>query len=324
VLSRNGERMSVTFEGGYGSMATLTVSDPSRYTWGGPQGAQKGAFNGFLDDDRTLLSVYDNWLSDPNDPHNGQIRVYDANTGTVDDSREVPIGPGRRATHVDVAPDGRSIVYVDYADLDERPIREAQGSVRVISYEPATQHWGTPRTVVPFDGTVNNYYPTFSPDGQWILFNRAVGSAYDNPMASVWVVPADGSRPPVELVHANRAANLTNSWPRWAPFVVDSEFGTTRMWFTFTSKRDYGLRLVGTGRPQIWMAAFDPLPTLAGADGSSPAFWLPFQDLSTRNHTATWTTRIVPRNCERNSDCREPAEVCSPTTRTCETAPIPG
>lgn len=162
----------------------------------------------------------------------------------------------------------------------------------------------------------------FSPDGEWILFNRAPGSCYDNPQAFLWVVPADGSRPPIELARAHHMPGLTNSWPRWAPFVQRDEVGTTRMWFS--SKRNDGWRLAGVQRPQIWMAAFDPMLARARRDSSSPAFWLPFQDLSTRNHTAVWTTTIVPRNCERNTDCLDPTLVCHPTTRTCERAQHPG
>ena len=41
------------------------------------------------------------------------------------------------------------------------------------------------------------------------------------------------------------------------------------------------------------MAAVDPDGVLAGHDPSYPAFALPFQDLTSSNHTAQWTTRIV-------------------------------
>jgi hypothetical protein len=330
VLSRDGEHMAVSFEGGYGYLATLNVRDPGAYTAGGPSGPERGAFAAFFDDDRSVLAVFDGQASplggdgDATDPRNGQILAYDATTGAVDAARQVPIGAGHRAAHVTVAPDGRTAVYVDYADSAERPFHEARGSIMAIGYDPERRAWGAPRVVVPYDGVSNNYYPSVSPDGRWVLFNRAPGDAYDNPEASIWVVPLDGSRAPIELANAGAVAHATNSWPRWAPFMRADELGATRLWFTFSSKRDYGVRLVGAARAQIWMAAFDPNVALSGADGSAAAFWLPFQNLETRNHTAVWTERVAPRNCQRHSDCLDPALVCNPTSRTCQMAKTPG
>jgi hypothetical protein len=66
------------------------------------------------------------------------------------------------------------------------------------------------------------------------------------------------------------------------------------MWFTFSSRRAYGLRSPGGSDMWIWMAAIDPDAVMAGRDGSFAAFALPFQDLGTSNHIAQWTTQIVP------------------------------
>ena len=90
---------------------------------------------------------------------------------------------------------------------------------------------------------------------------------------------------------------------------------------TFASTRDYGLRIrnhklgmfpcypadslqqAGAAhsqafattcqQPQLWMAAVN-LTRLAatGADTSFTAFWLPYQDDTTHNHTAEWAQAI--------------------------------
>jgi hypothetical protein len=49
-------------------------------------------------------------------------------------------------------------------------------------------------------------------------------------------------------------------------------------------------------QPQIWMAAIDV--TVANApqvaqDPSFRAFWLPFQDMTTHNHTPQWTQAVA-------------------------------
>ena len=49
-------------------------------------------------------------------------------------------------------------------------------------------------------------------------------------------------------------------------------------------------------QPQIWMAAID-VTVAHGAqviqDPSYPAFWLPFQDITTHNHTPQWTQTVA-------------------------------
>jgi hypothetical protein len=93
------------------------------------------------------------------------------------------------------------------------------------------------------------------------------------------------------------AAGLTNSWARWAPFEqelhVDGQTPEPFFWLTFSSKRAFGVRLPA-GSPQLWMTPFFPNRASAGGDPSAPAFRLPFQELTTNNHIAQWTTEIVP------------------------------
>ena len=132
--------------------------------------------------------------------------------------------------------------------------------------------------------------PSYSPDGRWVLFNRATASSNNAPDAALWAVRADGSGQPIALTNANgRDATWNNSWPKWTPF-VERYVGEleTLLWITFSSTRDYGLRLRqgSQRRAQLWMAAFRPR-TLA-MDPTSPAFWLPFQNIDDSNHIPRW------------------------------------
>jgi hypothetical protein len=92
------------------------------------------------------------------------------------------------------------------------------------------------------------------------------------------------------------AAEVQNSFPKWAPFTFqrDSEFASALQWITFSSSRRYGLRTApDPSYTLIWMAAVEPGKALGGADPSWPAFALPFQDVTTDNHTAQWAEAIV-------------------------------
>jgi hypothetical protein len=139
-----------------------------------------------------------------------------------------------------------------------------------------------------------NFYPSFSPDGQWVVFTRTIGPGYSDPSAQTWVVKADGTMPPIPLARANLGANLTSSWARWVPFA--QTFGAVQepmFYISFSSMRPYGVRMPALAKPQIWMAPFFPERARAGLDPSGPAFRLPFQDVTAGNHVAQWTQSVV-------------------------------
>src|SRR5439155_6782890 len=97
----------------------------------------------------------------------------------------------------------------------------------------------------------NDYYPAISPDGSSMVFDRAVGTtlathdSYNNPNATLFAMTVPGGTP-VALAQANLHDNLTNSWPRWSPFVQNYK-GKHILWVTFSSTRDYGLRVLNEG-----------------------------------------------------------------------------
>jgi hypothetical protein len=192
----------------------------------------------------------------------------------------------------------------------------------------------------------NNYYPSYSPDSppSFVLFDRApydssagsltgcIGAvpkatcpndSFANPAARVMLVATADGALPVDLEKANGSAvsinaRLSNSFPRFAP-VVQRYKGRRLFWITFSSTRDYGVRLLNhkdgmyqcypadsyewpgsvhrnltdksCQHPQIWMA-----PVLGGdepsfGDPSGVAFRVPYQEVNSHNHMAEWTSR---------------------------------
>lgn len=170
-------------------------------------------------------------------------------------------------------------------------------SLEILPFDGST--WGAATTLVPFSGQ-NNYYPAFSPDGTWVMFNRSPSNlnSYDAADAQVWVVAVPGGTP-VQLANASTGGD---SWPKWAQ-IVQLYQGRSLMWITFSSRRAYGLRK-GAGEPaQLWMAAFDPGRAEILDDPSYPAFWLPFQEADSGNHIAQWTLEVERQPCTSDGQC---------------------
>ena len=278
---------------------------------------------------------------------------------------------GARGTQPDWSADDRKVVYVvpsrfanqftpaPYGRLDDDHF--VGGSLWTNSFD-LTSMFGTPTALVTAAAGENNYYPSYSPDSpaSFVIFNRVKDpaattdlsqDAFNNPYAKVWILPASGGGPALEAAKLNGDAKSTNSWPRWSPF-VQSWKNSRLLWVTFSSTRDYGLRvrnhakvsadggapvdqincyppdspqnLTGShsqplpgncNQPQIWMAAIN-LSTAelgGGGDPSLPAFWLPFQDVNAHNHIAQWTEQIVEQGgCDGGA-----ATTCLPTNGAC-------
>ncbi len=277
VLSRDGTKMAITYDGGDRNGTMIDVASGTRQpdfaTWN---------FATFSPDGSQLLTVF-----------NGVVSVRNS----ADQSVIVNMTADGYVSHPDLSPDGTRLVYVRTPAGADWSF--GSGTIYTRSYDPVTHAFGVETPLVVDGG--NNFYPSWSPDGQWILFNRAAdGIAYNNVNAALWTVKSDGSAPPVELAAMNQTLGLTNSWGRWAPF--QQSLGTNReqiYWITVSSKRDFGVRRINSvdleelKTPQIWMTPFLTQRATAGQDPTVAAFRLPFQGLQSNNHIAQWTERVV-------------------------------
>ncbi len=197
----------------------------------------------------------------------------------------------------DWSPLGDRVVFARSAT--SAPFGGALGTSAGSLFTADTSSWAATPLVQSTGSTDNNYYPAYSPDGDWVVFNKsALDDSYDAMDARVYVVPAGGGAP-IALGNASPAPG-GDSWPKWGPFVHDYEAGQV-MWLTFSSRRAYGLRAGGTA--QIWMVGIDPARAANGGDPSFAAFWLPFQDASSGNHIAQWAETVDRQTCDGPSDC---------------------
>lgn len=278
VINRAGDRMAFIKKGGNGDGAVMDVKTrkpiiDARY---------RGNIQTFSADGKELIVGLD-----------GVLTRREVATGKLLET--VPAGGGH-ICHPDWSPNGALLAFALAGDKGYKSdLNFTNGSIAVLPRTGGV--WGTRKVLVQCGGGVNCYYPTFSPLGDWLLFNKSGGDAYSDEGASIHAVRATGGKT-VALSRLN-LAKASNSWPRWSPFIQQYK-GRTLLWLTFSSVRDYGNKLVNSKqkvfeakRPQIWMAAFDLNQAKAGKDPSFPPFWLPFQRTTESNHVAQWTEKII-------------------------------
>ena len=283
-LSRDGTKIAMTLDSGDGRGAVFNVADRSVLLPFDGQTQQPiywnfAAFNATA---TKLVTIFSNQM---------HLRALN---GTVLAGPIEPSGPSAYPTHPEISPDDKRLVYVEHQGGGD--FSAYGGSIVVRAFDDAANTFGPPTVLVAADpnNQIANWYPSFSPDGQWIAFTRTSGNSYDDYTAQTWVVKADGTQPPIQLSTANLGDGLTNSWARWVPF--PQTFGATGeqlFYLTFSSKREFGVRIPYVGQPQIWMTPFFPARAALGQDPSAPTFRVPFQDVTTANHIAQWTQSVI-------------------------------
>ena len=335
AVSHDGNKFAGVVGGGDGFLTLYDTSTPTPTTILPPDVGVHSNFNSFNADGTRLVA---NWA--------GSLFILDTTSGqTLATIPESLIGG--RAVMPEWSPDGTHLVFVripaggglfpDVADPSYKGVILAgdwlidnAGEICTITID-ANNNFGAPQVIVPVtnDGQYH-YYPSWSPDSQWIVFDTgsltgadspiALASAadggygipagsvvsYDQATSRLRLVRATGGTP-LELARANRGEGYTNAWPKFAPF---QQGNGQYVFITFSSKADYGFVVTGRDQPQIWMAGLDL--NLAAAltsgtasknvepDPSFAPFWLPFQDSTTNNHATIWTQQI---QCAKDIDC---------------------
>lgn len=264
-LAESSQWMVVTQNGVNGTFQVVDVNEPSAPTLvHDTADTKRMTFHALSPDGRLLLGVLQ-----------GNLVIYDIATNTQ--IAEVTPDSGYY-THPAWAPDGQTV-------LATRATGSYLSDMGLNGSEIVTMHWtGSALTnvevLIPAEPGQANYYASYSPDGNWIVFNRSTGDTYADLDASVWLISAAGGNP-IRLDAANGEGELRNSLARWAPLPDDDI-----LWLAFSSLRDRGSVVGRVG--QIWITAVDPALAGAGLDPSSAPYWLPGQDANSDNHLPVW------------------------------------
>lgn len=311
ALSRSGNKL-LTATGGSYDARVLLLDVGSRMPLFEFGKLSRSAFSAWNPDGSQYVGVF----ADERDEGfiSYDLNIFDGVSGDLLSTIDVGGSEEHPTTHPDWSPDGQHIAYthVGYVKSlrrDNGTLALAdQSSLRMVSRDG--DGWTEPVLLTESIEGQSTYYPTFSPGGDILVFNRSVCAdgnngddcdAYDDPGATLYAMLPEPGAAPVALAAANapgptdERTTVENSYPKWSPFTFQrtGEFGTRLHWITFSSDRNFGLREPPASHTLIWMAGVDPDMAHGDQDPSYPAFALPFQDLDTDNHTAQWAERAI-------------------------------
>jgi hypothetical protein len=250
----------------------------------------------------------------------GTLKVRDATSGAVLETvQPAQIGGLGLGAMPEWSPDNKWLAFVRYTRASSYDFElNDSGDIVVMPYNGGA--FGPAVTVIPAKvGTEVHFWPSWSPDSKWLVFNTQTCSGscgqYNAVQTRLRLVKAidDAGQPvsggaPIELLAGTHAPNNSNNWPKFAPFLQGNRYA----FIVYSGRYKYGF--AGGSQPQLFMFGLDLDKARAGSgDPSFQPIWLPFQEPNTGNHSAIWTTDVA---CGSDGECpsefRCVANMCVP------------
>ncbi|HEY3802701.1 MAG TPA: hypothetical protein VGL61_08825 [Kofleriaceae bacterium] len=285
--------------------------------------AGSGAWNEVVDaDNEAIAGTYTTFAPVgnpfPDDSHaialvtsgTGTLSLYDPDTGSAVPSNIASVAPiaGHSALMPDWSADGGHVVFASADAGDSVDVTNSSIASMSYTYSSGSHVFGTPSVLVPQPITINAqsytnlFFPSFSPDGQWVIFDaaRAAWRNFTSERTAgqrLVLVPTAGGTP-IDLTALNGGTgDLDTTWPHWAPGNTNDYY-----WIVFSSERDYGHEVTTANTnptcvangvqqcKQLWIGAISKQSLANGTlDPSFEPVWLPGQATTADNISPYWT-----------------------------------
>lgn len=298
-VSKKGQTLVASFNGSASPWGTFDTSGSSIFVYGtdandGPNGS---GFQAITPDGAYVL-----WGQERQYPY---LSLSPSNAGT----ELAQLNPGGGfPVHPAWSGDGTKIAFAVRTDGNWLDFNDSTLWITDVDVASAT-FAGTKQIVAADAGRPTVTFPTFSPDSQWIAFERSTQARSRGAQSDVWLTSIDGATQ-IALDATNRTGILTGPEasstyePTFMPVAAGGYF-----WLVVVAERTYGNVLTGTDpttrNKQLWVSAIDANPQ-AGKDPSHPAFWLPGQQTDNNNMRGEWALdpcKQVGESCTSGFDC---------------------
>jgi hypothetical protein len=234
-----------------------------------------------------------------------RLAILNADTGQLLQDTAWPMAMS--LGYPDWSPDGRSIAIVMSAPKPAPDAAKGGSLARVpVALDGSL---GAPEPIATGMMALKDetpMFPSYSPDGDWIVFEKRKGPARDAKDSSLWIVAAGGGEA-VELMAATTGAKPAGFAS--APSFIPGE-APGRAYVVFAARRAVGSFMPAEGQRQLFAAALDLPLAAAGKDPSHAPFWLPFQQRSSSYLRAQWAPAV--------SACSPSIEVCDDSDNDCD------
>jgi mono/diheme cytochrome c family protein len=187
--------------------------------------------------------------------------------------------------------DGNTIVYVSTNAQTTGRLDNGEADLYAVPYNNKAGGVAAP---IPgaSDPALAEYYPAFSPDDKYLIFNRVPNgnNMYNQALTEVFVIPSGGGSAARLLANdppacaGKTSPGVTNSWAKWSPEAT-SKGGRTYYWIIFSSARS------AKGNPQLYLTA---LVEEAGSLTTHGALHFWNQPEDENNHTPAWDVFQIP------------------------------
>ncbi len=289
TVSRNGKKMMATLDTGLPfPQITVDLTDPAQ-PGSITQAAQLGGtFSAFNDKgDRIIVS------NDDASGLNRLLTIVDGTTGGALAGNVMGTGCGEPAW----SPDGTKLAAICGLGPGGWIFDTKVGHLSTADVAADGFTVSNVQTIVPQAGAQGRpAYPSFAPGSELIAYGRPTEGSRSTGDGTLWLTDLTGTNVK-ELVRAsddNRSFN-----PVFAPLRAGGYF-----WLVYISRRDYGNRLVGADRQQIWITAIDD-PADA-EDPSNPPFYMRGQQDCGKSENAYFALepcKELGAKCESGADC---------------------
>ncbi len=278
ALADDADRLAITHNGG--KFSVIDVSDPQVPEEVIPitsDHSNHAAFKAISPDGKYMLGT-----------DGPTLILYDLLDGVRIKEFQYPLP----ISHPDWSPDGSQVVFVRITGSAASDMEFKGGEIVQVDFNEADLSLSNEVILKARDSITNFYYPAYSPDGDWIVYNRSKNDfprmdghfgCYAAPDAEVWLMSRDGTID-IRLDNANADGDIQNSYPRWGPLPDDDV-----LWLAFSSRREYPLD--PSMQPQIWIVGVNPELAREGVDPSATPLWLPGQSIINDNHLPVWWSK---------------------------------